>query len=219
MHPEFEYDEPPWFSFFVDGPFVHDSDDPFPIPPGWTCEMQGALCCLNPPDCCDLLDTQGEWDFYGTFLMVTNTGIPIEQILYPFAMGWYPHADQGTEWWFDSPPGSSVVPEQSYCGLYFEPLTAIEGNESLLEEFWLAQNHPNPFNASTIIRYALPEEGFVSIEIYNILGRKIETLVSGIQPAGSHSVVWDAEDHPSGAYFYRIKAGEYIESRSCLILK
>ncbi len=216
MDPEPEYNMPNWESFFVDGPFVHDPDYAYPIPIGWTCEMQVALCVWNPG--CSL-DTQGEWDLYGTWLMVTNTEIPVEQTYYPFEMGWYPHSGQGTSWAFEVPPGGIIEPEQSYCGLFFEPETSIDENESLPEEFFLFQNYPNPFNTKTTIQYSLPEESNVTIEIYNILGRRIETLISGIQPPGSHSVVWDAENQPSGVYFYWIKAGKYKESRSCLLLK
>ena len=220
MTPEPAYYYPHWESFWVDGPYVHDPDDDYPIPEGWSCEMQAAIYVFNPPWYGPPLDTQGEWDLYGSWLMVTNTGIPTEQTYYPFEMGWYPHSGRGTIWSFEAPPGGWVVPEQSYCGLYFEPeTTSVDENQSLPEEFSVFQNHPNPFNAATTIKYSLPEKSQVTIEIYNILGRKIETLVSGIQPAGSHSVVWDAENQPSGIYFYRIDAGEYVESKNCLLLK
>ena len=216
MEPEPEYDMPDWESFFVDGPFVHDPDYAYPIPIGWTCEMQVALCVWNPG--CSL-DTQGEWDLYGTWLMVTNTEIPVEQTYYPFEMGWYPHSGQGTSWAFEVPPGGIIEPEQSYLGLYFEPETGIGEDQSLPARFSLAQNYPNPFNATTTIKYSLPEETKVAIEIYNILGRKVETLIQEKQAAGSRQVVWNAENQPSGVYFYWIKAGEYEESRSCLLLK
>jgi flagellar hook assembly protein FlgD len=85
--------------------------------------------------------------------------------------------------------------------------------------FSLSQNYPNPFNTSTTIEYSLPEEAVVTIEIYDILGCKIETLVSGRQAAGSHAVVWEAEDVPSGVYFYRIEAGEYSQTQKCVLLK
>ena len=123
MDPEPEYDMPPWEQFWIDGPFVHNPEDNFPIPPGWTCEMQAATCCWMPPHI--PLDTQGEWDLYGTWLMVANTEIPVEQTYYPFMEGWYPHSRQGTAWSFETPPGGSVVPENDYCGLYFEPDTCI----------------------------------------------------------------------------------------------
>ncbi len=120
MDPEPDYDSFPdglWEQFFIDGPFLHDPDDDFPIPEGWTCEMQGALCFYEEPigDC---LYTQGEWDLYGTWLMVTNSEIPTEQTYYPFMQGWYPHSGQTTYWVFDG--GGGIEPEQSYCGLYVE---------------------------------------------------------------------------------------------------
>ena len=98
--------------------------------------------------------------------------------------------------------------------------TGIEEVSSVdLSNFSLSPNYPNPFNTSTTIEYALPQEAEVIIEIYNILGRKVETLVSGKQAAGSHAVVWEAGDIPSGVYFYRIKAGEYSQTRKCVLLK
>jgi nitrous oxidase accessory protein NosD len=85
--------------------------------------------------------------------------------------------------------------------------------------FALAQNYPNPFNASTVIRYSLPEPSDVIIEIYDILGRKVETLVQGEQQAGYHQVIWNAGKRSSGMYFYRIEAGEYTETRKMVLLK
>ncbi|OGC93717.1 MAG: hypothetical protein A2W25_06375 [candidate division Zixibacteria bacterium RBG_16_53_22] len=72
------------------------------------------------------------------------------------------------------------------------------------EALSLAQNYPNPFNASTIIRYVLPAAADVVIEIYDIMGRRVETLVDAIQEAGAHSVVWSPGNSSSGVYFYRL---------------
>lgn len=85
--------------------------------------------------------------------------------------------------------------------------------------FALAQNCPNPFNAFTTIKYNLPKETDVTIDIYDIIGRKVETLVDKQQPAGYHHVVWDANDKSSGMYFYRIKTGDYTETKKMLLLK
>jgi hypothetical protein len=118
VEPDYEY--PDWEEIWVDGPYVHNPEDNYPIPEGWTCEIQLAICAWNPPG--DCLDTEGEWDLYGTWPMVVNTGLPIEQTYYPFADGWYPHSGQGTVWCGD---GWSVVPETDFCGLYFESDTCI----------------------------------------------------------------------------------------------
>ena len=85
--------------------------------------------------------------------------------------------------------------------------------------FILSQNYPNPFNASTIIQYRLPEGSSVTIDIYDILGRSVETLVQGEQPAGYHQVIWNADEASSGFYFYRIQAGEHVETRRMVLLK
>ena len=101
---------------------------------------------------------------------------------------------------------------------HFNP-TGIDNGGLLPNSFALSQSYPNPFNASATIKYDLPKASDVSIEIFDILGRKIETLVSEKQSAGKHSIIWNAKDATSGVYFYKIKAGEYSETKRCLLLK
>ncbi len=83
----------------------------------------------------------------------------------------------------------------------------------------LSQNFPNPFNAQTTIKYSLPIASHVTIDIFDILGRKISTLAQGRQLAGSHAVIWDASGTASGIYFYRIDANGYKETRQMVLLK
>jgi hypothetical protein len=97
--------------------------------------------------------------------------------------------------------------------------TAVDNDVPIPGRQYLAANYPNPFNSMTIIRYSLPEPAEVKIEIYDILGRKVETLVQGEQPAGYLQVIWDASDRSSGLYFYRIQAGDYSETRKMVLLK
>lgn len=85
-------------------------------------------------------------------------------------------------------------------------------------------NYPNPFNPVTVINYAVPEKSTVAIEIFNILGQKIKTLVDGERAAGHHSVLWDGKDETgkevgSGIYLYRLKAGQLTQSKKMLLLK
>ena len=87
------------------------------------------------------------------------------------------------------------------------------------EQYSILQNYPNPFNNITIISFGLPHNVPVVIDIYDILGRKVETLVDERQPAGYHQVMWDAEGVSSGIYFYRIQAGEYAETKKMVLLK
>lgn len=83
----------------------------------------------------------------------------------------------------------------------------------------LSQNYPNPFNASTIIKYELPHQSLVTIEVYDILGRRVSNIHDGLQPEGYHQVIWDAEDISSGIYFYKLQAGNYIETKKMMLIK
>ncbi|GEM_PF-3600375 len=85
--------------------------------------------------------------------------------------------------------------------------------------FELKQNHPNPFNPSTLIRYSLPTDEFVSLKIYDILGREVMDLVRDYQTAGYKEVLFDASNLPSGIYVYRISAGKYNATRKMLLLR
>ena len=95
---------------------------------------------------------------------------------------------------------------------------------SLPSEFILNQNYPNPFNPETNIEYQIPEPAFVSIEIFNILGQKVKTLVSESKEAGYHQARWDGasdsgRDVPSGVYFYRMNAGNFSQTMKMVMLK
>jgi len=85
-------------------------------------------------------------------------------------------------------------------------------------EFSLSQNFPNPFNPSTVISYWLPVIGFVTLKVYDLLGREITTLVKEEKPAGEYEVVFDGTALPSGIYFYQLKAGEYSETKKMILL-
>ena len=88
-----------------------------------------------------------------------------------------------------------------------------------MARFELGGNFPNPFNAQTTIEYNIPFEADVKIEIYDILGRRIETLVNERRPTGLNRVIWNADNVASGMYFYRLQAGEYTAAKRMTILK
>jgi hypothetical protein len=93
------------------------------------------------------------------------------------------------------------------------------------EQYALGNNYPNPFNPATTLKYALPEAGFVKLEIYNVVGQMVRTLVAGQQNAGRYVIQWDASDDSgrslsSGIYFYRLQAGgDFLEVKKMLLLK
>ncbi|MBU1096950.1 MAG: T9SS type A sorting domain-containing protein [Bacteroidetes bacterium] len=88
-----------------------------------------------------------------------------------------------------------------------------------LDEFSLKQNYPNPFNPSTTIEYKIPDDAFVSLIVYDILGREVKTLVNQQQKPGSYKVLMDGSSLASGTYFYRINYGGKIISRKMLLIK
>jgi len=102
-------------------------------------------------------------------------------------------------------------------------------NENLGQlKFSLSQNYPNPFNPVTKIKYSIPQSpplggdgrgGLVTLKVYDILGREIATLVNEEKPAGNYEVEFNAATLPSGIYFYRLKAGQYSETKKMILLK
>ena len=105
----------------------------------------------------------------------------------------------------------------------------VTGGSGLPNEFALSQNYPNPFNPTTNIKYALPMDSKVTVEIYNVLGQRVQTLVNGDQPAGYHSVEWNGTGNngqqlASGMYFLQMSATgnngkKFSEVRKVMFLK
>jgi flagellar hook assembly protein FlgD len=92
------------------------------------------------------------------------------------------------------------------------------------EKFTIHQNYPNPFNPVTTLRYELPEQTHVNITIYDMLGRKVKTLINQTQDAGYRSVIWEATNDygkpvSAGIYLYQIQAGEYNSTQKMVLLK
>ena len=83
----------------------------------------------------------------------------------------------------------------------------------------LFQNYPNPFNPSTVIRYQLPVNSFVSLKIYNALGQEVQTLINEVQDAGYKSAEFNATNLPSGIYFYRLQAGSFTDVRKMAVMR
>ena len=93
-------------------------------------------------------------------------------------------------------------------------------NELLvLNEFSLLQNYPNPFNPTTTIKYSIPKKSYITLKVFDILGKEIETLVNEEKTAGNYHVEFNASNLPSGVYFYRIQAGSFNQVRKMILLK
>ncbi len=98
-------------------------------------------------------------------------------------------------------------------------LTSVEDEEVLPVEFALDQNYPNPFNPSTLIRYSLKEDSFVSLKIYNVVGQEVASMVNRNQKAGRYELSFNASNLASGVYIYQISAGSFISSKKMMLLK
>lgn len=151
------------------------------------------------PICCDAM---GPWETSTTYL--SSTG---------FAGSWY---DMGVNENTDVAIRVRTTPTLD--------LAVADDPISIPYEFNLLDNYPNPFNPSTTIRYTLQRRAEVRISVYNILGKKVCTLVDGVKPAGEHSIIWDGKDSDgkevaSGIYLYRLIAGDYVDSRKMVLLR
>jgi len=104
--------------------------------------------------------------------------------------------------------------------------TAVERRDmaGIPTEFGLAPNYPNPFNPETVIQYQLPKQAEVRLEIYNILGELVKTLVDEKQAAGYYTVRWNGKDEhgrsvASGVYLYSVRAGEFVQVRKMILVR
>lgn len=124
----------------------------------------------------------------------------------------------------------SVVPRDTFDVFTFKevdishylqnPVTVKEVVQTYSpNEFQLFQNYPNPFNSSTIIRFNLSKASYVSLKVFDILGRESAALISGTYPAAQHKIRWDADHHGSGIYFYRLQVGGMSEAKRLLLLR
>lgn len=100
-----------------------------------------------------------------------------------------------------------------------QKISSPEQNPKQDNTFQLNQNFPNPFNPSTIISWQSPEDNFVTLKVFDVLGREIATLVNDYRQAGTHSIEFNASELPSGVYVYRIKIGNFSESRKFSVQK
>jgi hypothetical protein len=109
------------------------------------------------------------------------------------------------------------IPAWAENGMYV--LGSLSEMQPIPNEFVLNNAYPNPFNPVTKLEFGIPVDGDVSIEIYNLQGRLIETLVSQNMKAGYHSVTWNADNHSSGMYFVKMQAGKFLKTQKLMLVK
>ena len=97
--------------------------------------------------------------------------------------------------------------------------TAIDNSVEMVSEFKLAQNFPNPFNPTTNIGFEIPENSFVTLSVFDMMGREVMQLVNGYREAGSYNVTFDGTDLASGIYFYKLQAGNFSRTMKMVLSK
>jgi hypothetical protein len=112
--------------------------------------------------------------------------------------------------------------------IVFDPGNWILKNNTIITEvedinqpfsYSLEQNYPNPFNPSTTIEYSIPQNGFVTIKVFSVLGKEVATLVNEQIMAGKHKINFDATGLNSGVYFYKVESGSFADTKKMILLK
>lgn len=124
--------------------------------------------------------------------------------------------------WPGPPDSTTVFPQKmkvDYVKVYKDSPSSVEDESNVPIEFNLYQNYPNPFNNSTVIKYSIAQEGLLTLKIYNIMGEEITVLVEEVKQAGDYQVTFTTEQLTSGVYFYRLQAGDFVQSKRMILMK
>ncbi len=145
-----------------------------------------------------------EWIVYNKF----NSGLPgneVERIA----------VDRNNNKWFGV--------QQSGLAVFNEEGVILSAQENIihnvLNSFELYQNYPNPFNPTTTIKYSIPQESFITLKIYDILGKEITSLVKERKIACNYSINFNAGNFPSGIYFYQLKTHDVVLTKKMVLLR
>ena len=114
--------------------------------------------------------------------------------------------------------GNTYTTRPNTCFVFSVP-TGLNNNSEKPDKFSLSQNYPNPFNPVTKINYSIPKQGFVTLKVYDLIGREVRTLVNEVKASGSYSVDFNASELSSGVYFYKIQAGDFTETKKMMLIK
>jgi hypothetical protein len=116
-------------------------------------------------------------------------------------------------------PGEIYGFYYTFVDIEYTSITAIASEQLNILSFNLQQNYPNPFNPSTTIKYSIKDAGFVKLEVYDILGRRIVTLVNEERQPGEYEVNFSGHNLASGIYLYKISAGTFTQVRKMQLIK
>jgi len=156
-----------------------------------------------------------EWERYDDiYPSCMNVFLGLESIIH--SQGYWRIAFLFHSDWFNTEVGQ-YIDDVSLVGEY--PTDIVNEDRDNPNHYVMSQNFPNPFNDRTIISFTLPEAAHVTVRAYDLMGNFIETLLHEEKEPGVHQITWNASDLPTGVYFYKIQAGEFIETKKMLLLK
>ncbi len=163
------------------------------------------------------------WDLYlsldgGSTVSEIALNLPKEQLNYSWVVPDNP-TNQGTIIVVQDNEVSADYEDMSGDFTINTTTTGITDKNILAKDFVIYPAYPNPFNNSTVISFNLPEQSPVKINVYNIAGEKVKTLINSEMQSGLHNVSWNADDFTSGVYFYTIETKNSIETRKLILLK
>lgn len=173
---------------------------------GLTCDAEGKIYC-------------GGSDQGGNFYCLDSNGV----ILWKYTSGIFEYdscpaiGSDGTLYIGYHNDGSEWC-SQNLIAIK-DSVTSVNDVVENIKEYQLQQNYPNPFNPTTLIKYQIPKAGFVSLKVYNILGKEVATLVNENKFQGFYNISFDASKLSSGIYIYQIKSNEYISSKKMMLIK
>jgi len=105
------------------------------------------------------------------------------------------------------------------CGASEERLSFEQQNNEQLKNYELYQNFPNPFNPVTKFQFDLPQDGIVTLKVYNTLGEELSAVLDEYKPRGKYTISFNGSNLPSGVYYYKIKAGNFIQVKQMILIK
>jgi hypothetical protein len=193
------------------------TSNPYPVPwPNWvTIDLRSKNISTNSPFAAGFIMDGAYSGTTYNYVMATAALIGNGPTSFTYSSG----STSGANWYYytTNNAGDSIVYYLVRAYVSFPGVrTTFELNPST---FNLGQNYPNPFNPSTAIRFDLPSRSFVTLKVYDMVGREAATLVNGFQEAGSHEIKFDASGLPSGIYFYRIATDKFVETKKLVLIK
>jgi hypothetical protein len=170
------------------------------------------------------INTTGEWpDVYGAW---QDDLMPDTSYVFNVCEGdWYLGLPIGVDYQlYDVFPEDTIVTVTEQDSIYYVEFVyllkaGLAAHTQIPETFSLYQNYPNPFNPLTLIRWQLPVASYVDVSVYNMLGQRVATLVNENQTAGQHQIKWNASGLASGVYYYRIKAGDFMQTKKMVLIQ